>query len=114
MDFVCIEGLECQVYVGVPLAERRKRQKIHIDMALGLHLSQAGKKDDVKETVDYAAVAAHVKEFVESKSFRLVEAIAEKTARLILNGFAVDEVRIRVKKYSVPGAKSVGVEIIRR
>ncbi len=113
MDYIHIEKLECRAHVGVPFAERRKRQTIHLDIALGCDLKKAGKRDDVRATVDYAAVAASVKKFVESGSFCLVEAIAEKVAELILARFALKEVRVRVRKFSVPGTAGVGVEILR-
>ena len=108
-----MEGLVCQIRVGVSAEERAKPQKILIDLDLGLDLSRAGRNDRVQETVDYAAVAQEVKQWVEERSFSLVEAVAESAAEIILTRFSVERVTVRVRKFSVPGTSSVGVEITR-
>ena len=112
-DRILIEGLVCRAHVGVPAAERRKRQKILIDLELALDLRKAGRSDRVDQTVDYAAVAREVKDLAESRPFVLAEAIAEAAADRVLARFRVDQVTVWVRKFSVPGTKSVGVEITR-
>ncbi len=113
MDKVRIKGLVCRAHVGVPEAERRKRQKILIDLELELDLKKAGRSDRVEYPVDYAAVAREVKEWVEGRPFVLVEAIAESAAGRVLGRFKVKQAMVRVRKFSVPGTCSVGVEITR-
>ena len=113
MDKVLIEGLVCQAHVGVPVEERDQPQRILIDLELGLDLSKAGRNDRVQETVDYAAVAREVKKLAEERSFVLVEAIAESAAAMVLSRFPVEQVKVRIRKFSVPGSSSVGVEITR-
>ncbi len=113
MDKVRIKGLVCRAHVGVPAAERKKRQKILLDIELGLDLRRAGRSDRVEETVDYAAVAREVKELAEGGPFKLAETIAEAAAERVLALFKVDQVTVRVRKFSVPGTTSVGVEITR-
>ena len=114
MDKILVHSLECRVHVGVPLAERRRRQRVLIDLELGLDLKKAGRSDRVEATVDYAAVAREVKSLVEGSSFKLVETMAEQVAQAILRRFHPTSVRVRIRKFSVPGAASVGVEIARR
>ena len=99
--------------MGVPESERRKRQKVLVDLEIGLDLRKAGRTDRVEATVDYAAVAREVKRLVEIRSFRLVEAMAEQVAQAVKNHSKVKEVRVRIRKFSVPGTASVGVEITR-
>ena len=113
MDKILIKGLVCRARVGVPEWERRKRQKILIDLQLSVDLRKAGRSDRVEHTVDYAAVAREVKRWVEGRPFILVEAIAESAAGLVLKRFHVKEVTLRVRKFSVPGTRSVGVAITR-
>ena len=113
MDKVVIEGLVCQARVGVPEQERAQPQKLLLDLELGLDLSRAGQDDRVEQTVDYAAVCAEVKKWVEGRPFKLVEAVAQRTAELVLEKFLVEEVKVRVRKFSVLGTASVGVEITR-
>ena len=107
MDKVLIEGLSCQARIGVPPEERQRKQKLLVDIELGLDLKNAGRSDSFRHTVDYAAVAQLVQQLAESKEFQLVEALAESAAEGILQKFEVEEVRIRVRKFSVPGAESV-------
>ena len=114
MDWIQIEGLRVQAHVGVPLQERRQRQRLLIDLSLGMNLRSAGQQDEVQRTIDYAAVALAVKQLVKKESFCLVEAIAEQLAELILKQFHPDLVRIRIRKFSVPGAESVGVVLTRK
>ena len=114
LDRILIEGLICRAHVGVLAAERRKRQKILVDLELPLDLRKAGRSDRVELTVDYAAVAREVKGLAEGRPFRLAEAIAEQAAGRLLARFKVRQVAVRVRKFSVPGTKSVGVEVIRK
>ncbi len=113
MDRILIKGLVCRAHVGVPEAERRKRQKILVDIELGLDLRKAGRSDRVQETVDYAAIAHEVKKLAEGGPFTLAETIAEAAAERVLAKFKVEQVTVRVRKFSVPGTRSVGVEITR-
>ena len=113
MDSILIKGLHCRAHVGVPLQERRRLQEVRIDLELGLDLRPAGRADRVEKTLDYAAVAEEVKGIVRVRSFRLVEAMAEAIAGRVLEKFKPGTVRVRIRKFSVPGADSVGVQITR-
>ena len=113
MDKVWVEGLRCWAHVGVPAAERARRQQVILELEIELDLERAGRLDQVKDTVDYALVCAQVKHLVQSRRFHLVEAMAHCVARLILDQFHPDAVRVRIRKFSVPGAASVGVELTR-
>ncbi|MBI3616467.1 MAG: dihydroneopterin aldolase [Candidatus Omnitrophica bacterium] len=113
MDSILIEGLRCRAHVGVPIKERRRLQEVRIDLRMGLDLKPAGRADRVEKTLDYAAVAREVKEIVRSRSFRLVEAMAEAVAGKVLEKFKPASVRVRIRKFSVPGTDSVGVKITR-
>ena len=115
-DRVVIEGLRCMAHVGVTQAERRTRQRLLLDLALELPLAKAGQRDVMTLTVDYARAAALAKGVAEQGGgYRLVEAVAEKVAGTLLKTFPlVVTITVRVRKFSVPGAASVGVEIVRK
>ena len=113
MDRILIEGLTCLAHVGVSESERRRRQRILIDLELSLDLLPAGRSDRIEQTVDYAAVVHRVKAIVEGSGFRLVEAMADAVAQVLLREFALQAVRVMIRKFSVPGAESVGVEMVR-
>lgn len=113
MDAVFIQGLEVQAHLGVSDEERSRLQRVLIDLQLGLDLKEAASCDRVEATVDYAALAQEVKRLVEGRPFQLVEAMAESVANLILHRFAVAEVNVKIRKFSVPGAESIGVQLVR-
>ncbi len=114
MDRILVTGLSLQARVGLTAAERRKRQQIRIDLELSLDLRPAGRRDEMHRTIDYAAVAAQTKQTAAARSYRLAEALAEAVAEVLLKRFRPRAVRVQVKKFSVPGTESVGVEIVRR
>lgn len=113
-DQIVIEGLRCWAHVGVSEEERRHRQRLLLDITVEMPLATAGRMNHVRATVDYAAAVMLAKRTAEGKPYRLVEAIAERVATALLKTFRVESVTIRIRKFSVPQAESVGVEITRR
>ena len=112
-DKILIEGLRCWAYVGVPEEERRHRQRLIIDITLTTSLKKAGKSDDFRDAIDYYAVSMMAKKIAEGKKFKLVEAVAEQIAAALLKSFKVSAVDLRIRKFSVSPARSVGVKISR-
>lgn len=84
MDQIWLKGVECRVNVGVPLWERKKRQKVLIDIGLELDLSKAGLSDDICDTVDYWAIERQVRGTAEHGEFKLVERLAAVVADKVL------------------------------
>src|SRR5579883_1235128 len=96
-DVIRLLGIQCRVRVGVPERERRRPQKILIDLDLETDVREAARRDDFRLAVDYWAAEKTVREAVEAKPWVLVEAIAEGVAALILARFAlVRAVRVDV------------------
>ena len=97
--------------------ERERPQPFEVDIELLLDLQPAGRDDDLEQSVDYARVYAIVREIVESRSYRLLEALAEAISRELLAAFPVTEVGVRVRKPKVQLGGPLdyaGVEIRRR
>jgi dihydroneopterin aldolase len=102
---------------GVLEIEQREAQPFEVDVELHLNLQPAGLDDDLGKTVHYGVVFDHVRQIVESTSYRLLEALAEAIAHEIVADFPVDEVVVRVRKPRVPidgRLDYAGVEITRR
>ena len=81
--------------------ERARPQEIVVEVELRLDLRSAGEADDLGSTVDYEEVCALAAATVRSRSFALIEAVAEQVAAALLERFDVAEARVRVRK---PGA----------
>lgn len=116
-DRIILTGMRFYGYHGVFPEETRLGQSFVVDVELYADLRAAGQTDDLRLTVDYGKVYAAVKEMVEGHRFQLIEALAERVASAVLEGFAVSEVLVRVHKPNapIPGPlDGVTVEIRRR
>jgi dihydroneopterin aldolase len=113
-DKLIIKDLQAKCRVGVTAAERAAPQPIEMDLELEIDASWAAARDDVRSAVDYAKLAAVVKEHVEGKTYNLLETMAEEVAAFILREFGTDGVVVQVKKRALPGIGYAAVEVHRR
>lgn len=113
VDRLSLIGLELWCRVGCTAAERAFPQRVELDADLFLPLARAGKKDDMAATVDYAAVAARLKETLEAGECRLAENLAERAAALVLKEFRVPAVTVRLRKRALPGLSYAEVCVTR-
>lgn len=103
MDKMHIDDMEFYGYHGVIPEENTLGQKFFVSLTLHLDLSQAGKHDDLSQTVDYADVHRRVKEIVEGQPVKLIEALAERIASDLLTAYTrVKEVIVKVRKPNPP------------
>jgi 2-amino-4-hydroxy-6-hydroxymethyldihydropteridine diphosphokinase len=114
MDRVFIEGLEIEALIGIYDWERRIRQPLQFDIEMAFDNRKPAASDAIADTLDYKAVSKRLIEFVSQSSYGLVETLAERCASLILNEFAVTQLRLKLSKPgAVRGARAVGVIIER-
>lgn len=114
MDKIIIQGLEVKSLIGVYDWEREAKQALLIDIELSLDLSAAAKSDDVKNTIDYAALALAVEEIANNSEFQLLEALAEHVIHHTLSYRGVKSARVSVTKPNIlPNAKAVTVQLFR-
>lgn len=113
-DFVFLRGLEIEAVIGIWEWERRIRQKVRIDLEMGVDIPRAAAGDRIEDTLNYKSVAKRVQEFVGTSSFQLVETLAERIAEIVLTEFDVPWLRLTVNKPgAIRGARDVGVCIRR-
>jgi dihydroneopterin aldolase len=103
---VQLEGLEVFGRHGVLEEERREGQTFFYDIELDV--SEAALSDLIEDAVDYREVAACVQEVSDGRNFQLLEALAAAVADSILERFAVQRVRVRVRK---PNPKPAGLTV---
>ena len=102
--------------VSSNLTKRRLFKHGVIDLILYKDLTEAGKKDNINYTVDYELVFRSVEKVVSGNRFKLLEAIAQNIADMILHEFNPEKVTVVIRKRKVPIKCSldyVGVEITR-
>ncbi|EAC2467372.1 dihydroneopterin aldolase [Listeria monocytogenes] len=118
MDKIYLNELVFYGYHGVLKEETKLGQTFRVSLILGLSTKKAGISDSVEDTVSYADVYETVKEIVEGKPFKLIEALAEKIASEVLTGYPLlEEVIVKLIKPNppIPGHyDSVAVEIERK
>ena len=118
MDKIYLNELVFYGYHGVLKEETKLGQTFRVSLILGLSTKKAGISDSVEDTVSYADVYETVKEIVEGKPFKLIEALAEKIASEVLTGYPLlEEVTVKLIKPNppIPGHyDSVAVEIGRK
>ncbi len=103
MDKILMKKMVFFGYHGVFEEEKKQGQEFVVDMELMLDLSQAGKTDNVEDTVSYADVYQLVKEIVEGPSFNLIEKLADEIVGKVLESFhLIDEVQVKVRKPGAP------------
>lgn len=103
MDRICIKGLEVFGKHGVLPEENTLGQKFVISATLFCDTRQAGRTDDLKDSVNYAQVSKLLKEETEGNVFQLVEALAWHLAKQVLLRFKqVQQVVVEVEKPWAP------------
>lgn len=116
LDRISVQGINVLGHHGVDEAERKVGQRLAIDVEMYLDFSAAVASDDIRRTVNYEAVASLVERVSGEEEFLLLESLADKIARRVLEKFAPASVTVRVKKANLPIATrvaSVEVEVKR-
>jgi len=113
MDRITIFELEMDCRVGVPDVERSVPQRLLITVDMFLDLTMAAASDDLRRTIDYYAVSRRLLAMGGAGEWRLIERLAADIAGLVLGEFGADRVRVEVKKFILPEARWVAVELVR-
>ncbi|XP_064983194.1 dihydroneopterin aldolase 2-like isoform X2 [Musa acuminata AAA Group] len=116
-DKLILRGLQFHGFHGVKPEEKKLGQKFVIDVDAWMDLSNAGKSDDISDTVSYTAIYRILKEVVEGPSQNLLESVAHLIANTTLLQFPqISAVRVKVGKPHVAVRGTIdylGVEILR-
>jgi len=110
MDKIFIRALKTETIIGIFDWDRQVKQTVVVDIEMGIDIRNAARSDSIDDTMNYKKVAKRVLAFVEESSFHLVETLGERIAMLILEEFAISEVRIALSKPgAVRSSRDVGV-----
>jgi dihydroneopterin aldolase len=114
MDIIFLSEVKIQTKLGVPEWERMVPQTIVLDIEIAMPNSESCITDEIADTIDYGLVVGRLRDTLNGKSFKLVEALAEHLCQLIITEFKAPWVKIKVAKPGIlPGVKSLGVIIER-
>ena len=113
-DKVFIEDLRIETVIGVYDWEREIKQTVSLDLEMDFDIRKAAESDHIDDTLDYKSVAKALIEFIGKSEFQLVESLAERCARIVLDQFPVSALRLKLSKPgAVRGSSAVGVIIER-
>lgn len=117
MDKIMLNNMQFYGFHGLFPEENKLGQMFHVDVSLFADLKQAGRTDDMNDSIDYGDIYEAVRDVTEGQAYNLLEAVAEGIANRLLNSYSrVDACTIKVEKPNppIPGHyDSVAVEVYR-
>ena len=102
MDQIRLTGVRAVGKHGVLDFEHERAQTFVVDATLFLDLAPAGHSDDLRDTVDYGAIAKGIVAIIEGEHVDLIEKLADRIASMILEYPAVAQTQVTVHKPSAP------------
>ena len=113
-DRVVVKGLLVEAVIGIHDWERKVRQPLRLELAVGSDVARVAAADAIELAVDYGVLAERVTAFIQAGEYRLLETLAEETAAMVLKEFKVPWLSLLVEKpTAVANAETVGVAIAR-
>ncbi len=109
-----VEQLKVLAKIGVLRAERRRRQRLVLNITLWPVRDVRDIKDAVTRTVDYSALCRETKNFVSRNSPKLLETLVNDLAAHLLRKFRVQKISIEVRKFVLRDAAYASVTVTRR
>lgn len=113
-DRIFLRELAVECIIGFLDWERLVRQTVYLDIEVPVDCRRAALTDDVAQTLDYKRLSKVVLAFVGASEFKLVETLADRTAKLILTEFEIPWVKLTInKRGAIRASRDVGVCIER-
>ncbi len=101
-DKIVLDKMSFYAYHGFLAEERVLGQEFKVTSEMYLSLAEAGEEDDLKKTVNYAAIYSDISTVMTGGPYLLLETLAEKIAAVVLAYTRVETVRVEVEKTKPP------------
>jgi dihydroneopterin aldolase len=102
MDRVSLHGVDVYAHHGVHPAERELGQRFVIDVELWTDCAAAARTDDLAAAVDYTRVHRCICTTAAAGACHLLEAVAGRLCRALLEEFPAERVVVTVQKPHPP------------
>jgi dihydroneopterin aldolase len=113
-DRIFLRELAVECVIGFLDWERLVKQTVYLDIEVPVDCRRAALSDEVAHTLDYKRLSKVVLAFVGASEFKLVETLADRTAKLILTEFDIPWVKLTInKRGAIRASRDVGVCIER-
>jgi FolB domain-containing protein len=109
MSEILIKSLRVGTHIGVPDEERIEPQEIEIDLRIVPERDFREMLDDIRLTVDYAAVCQRVAAIAIAQPRKLIESLAQEIADMILAEFPAASAEVEIRKFILPETRHVAV-----
>jgi 7,8-dihydroneopterin aldolase/epimerase/oxygenase len=106
-----IEQLKLLARIGVSAAERKKRQRLVLNITVIPARDLRDMKDSVAHTVDYSLLCREVKNFVAAQVPKLLETLASELASHLLCTFQARKITVEIRKFVLPDAAYASVKV---
>ena len=97
-DRITLSRIALHPRIGVTPGERRFPQACEADVTLWGDFQAAANTDALEKAIDYSQVLASVVAVAQEREYNLIEALAYRIARHVLQTFPVGRVRVRLRK----------------
>ena len=114
MDHIFIRDLRVETLIGFHRRERHAPQTLRIDIEIGISNTAVFASDKVADCVDYDKAATRIRELASTERYNLVETLADRIARVLLDEFGAASAKVSVAKLGIlKNAGLVGVQVER-
>ena len=117
MGIIRLNNMNFYGYHGVYDFEKEQGANFEIDLELFTSLTKSSKSDNIEDTINYEDVYEQVKKAFGSKSYFLLEKLADSISKSIFEEHKIDKLIIRVRKINAPldgKLDSVEIELQRK
>jgi dihydroneopterin aldolase / 2-amino-4-hydroxy-6-hydroxymethyldihydropteridine diphosphokinase len=113
MDRIELRGIRAVGIIGVLTEERRRAQPFEIDLDIEMDLTEAGRSDDLKHTLNYGPPLDMVQRIVTEEGHELLERVAARIIEEVMIDARVDAVEVVVRKVRPPVPVDVDTTAVR-
>jgi len=97
-DRITLNGIRIYPRIGTTPEERSSPQECRADLAVWGDFEAAASTDSLEKSVDYTKVLSTVQQISTAQEYNLVEALAYRIVRKVLQEFPVSRVSVKVRK----------------
>ena len=97
-DRLTLAGVKLQPRLGVTPGERRFPQACIADISVWGDFEAASATDELADAMDYSRILATVVQTAHVREYNLLEALAYRLAREVLEAFPAHRVTVKVRK----------------
>jgi dihydroneopterin aldolase len=97
-DRITLAGVKIYPHIGTTLEERKIPQECQADLTLWTDLEGVAAVDSLDHAIDYSKVLSTVQQTAAARQYSLLEALAYRIVRDVLERFPLSRVGIRLRK----------------